>query len=93
MKQLADTEIIERFKEFCRNSGNTEKAIGDLVGRSESWVSKIMSGQINGLMFSTRNRILKVLGLQRISKKELKNDRKKTRPEECRAGNNETRND
>jgi len=57
-----DIEIIRIFIRRCAKEHKTLKEMGEAVGRTKQWASRLVQGKIKSLRFTTRSMILEYLG-------------------------------
>ena len=61
MQRRDDKKLIERFVAWAIRNDLNQSGIANAAGRSRTWASYLLRGEITGLNFDTRNRIIAIL--------------------------------
>lgn len=62
MINKSDIGLVERFVSRCAKLGFTLEQMGESVGRTKAWASRLVLGEITRPHWRTRNRIKEFLG-------------------------------
>jgi hypothetical protein len=62
VSMITDKTIIKRYILRCKRRGMTLNAMAAEMGKTGGWASLLVNEKINGLKWSTRNRMIEILG-------------------------------
>jgi len=61
--KMTDKMLIKWFIDYAIESGWNQSKMAKVVGRTRSWASDLVNGNIRSLNFDTRHRIKSILGI------------------------------
>lgn len=58
MSKLTDSELINKYREWCNSKGLNQSEVARITGMTRSWASLLNKKKIKTLNYSTRVRII-----------------------------------